>query len=249
MYRVLVVLAAGCGRIGFDPSAGDATPLHDEDHDGVPDEVDVCPHIPGPQVDTDGDGVGDDCDPEPTNPRQHRALFAAMTPGDQPFMVFADGIATQLADALHVDGNASTHLYLAGVTYQSVQITVGIDVAQVLGTGVQHQIAMAPTGDQSVPYDFGELNEGPGYSHAEITHFTGTGYTELSTQDLTAGMHAGPVQLQITLTTAGMFALDGGWPSDAYHLTAPVTWSGTTGYGMDFNNLVFDLDYIFFVSW
>jgi hypothetical protein len=66
------LVLASCGRIGFDPSDGVVTPVcmvpvgHDEDHDGIDDACDVCPHVAdGPQLDRDGDRVGDACDPDP----------------------------------------------------------------------------------------------------------------------------------------------------------------------------------------
>jgi hypothetical protein len=49
------------------------TPPVDSDGDGIPDNVDNCPHVANPdQKDTDGDGVGDACDNCPTvsNPTQ-----------------------------------------------------------------------------------------------------------------------------------------------------------------------------------
>lgn len=87
---LLLVLLAGCGRLAFDSSqdaavvAGDdakqCVPVgHDEDGDTVDDACDVCPHLPGPQVDGDGDGVGDACDPNPMEARDHIVFFDPFT--------------------------------------------------------------------------------------------------------------------------------------------------------------------------
>jgi hypothetical protein len=80
--RWWLLLVAGCGRVAFDPR-GDAdvdvgsSPIgHDEDHDGIPDDQDNCPHVPNvDQANADGDGVGDVCDPNPNDPREHIASF------------------------------------------------------------------------------------------------------------------------------------------------------------------------------
>ena len=71
--QIAAALTVGaCGRIDFaEPSV--CTPVgHDEDHDGIDDACDDCPHIADPQqLDSDGDGVGDVCDPNPTLPIDH----------------------------------------------------------------------------------------------------------------------------------------------------------------------------------
>jgi hypothetical protein len=84
MTRVLMVVS-GCGRLGFESIDGggarDARPCptpvgHDEDHDGIDDACDGCPHVVDPaQIDSDGDGVDDVCDPSPLVPGQHIAFF------------------------------------------------------------------------------------------------------------------------------------------------------------------------------
>src|SRR5437660_1556617 len=70
---------------------------HDEDGDGTPDAVDVCPEVADDQFDSDCDGVGDACDPEPLVPNQTILFFAAMTPDDVTFST--QGAWTKQADA------------------------------------------------------------------------------------------------------------------------------------------------------
>ncbi|HEY0254762.1 MAG TPA: hypothetical protein VGC41_24720 [Kofleriaceae bacterium] len=84
--KLLLLLLAGCGRIGFGDQArgsdaaiatdGGACTGHDEDGDGIPDACDDCPVDPDPaQTDRDGDGVGDACDVRPDTAGDKRVMF------------------------------------------------------------------------------------------------------------------------------------------------------------------------------
>jgi hypothetical protein len=99
-WRIRLLLAASCGRLGFDPTAGDTprdavvidariclAPVgHDEDADGVDDACDGCPHISDPsQPDIDGDRVNDACDPRPDIAGETIGLFASFAAADSRF--------------------------------------------------------------------------------------------------------------------------------------------------------------------
>jgi hypothetical protein len=77
----LLLVTAGCGRLSFDELTDSGGPClaaigHDEDHDGVDDACDGCPHIADAlQSNSDGDGVNDACDPNPVSPREHIFFF------------------------------------------------------------------------------------------------------------------------------------------------------------------------------
>jgi hypothetical protein len=123
---VLVVGMTACGRIHFDAEQDAALvpdAVGDEDHDGVPDNVDNCPTVYNPDqanedgdrfgdvcdpcppypdadpvVDTDHDGVSDACDPNPTVPGDKIAVFEGFVeppPTAQLFgtWTFSDGNA------------------------------------------------------------------------------------------------------------------------------------------------------------
>lgn len=250
---LVIVLAVGCGRIGFapHPAGTDASSIgHDEDGDGYPDAIDLCPCVPSTQVDSDGDGIGDECDPEPTNPRQHLVLFATMQPFDQPLTAFAAaGAWTQLDDAIHFDGTE-----YASVTYdlvlQNAEIMFGMTVEGSTGGAVQHQIALYAIDDLSLSHDYAELNDIPGSSAAQLTHFDGTAYSAIKQQPLVAGIHAGPLVLQTRQIVGASVQLDGGWPGEPYNVTTPsALYQGGKHVHSDINNVAFDLDRVCIVGW
>lgn len=109
---------AACGRLDFD-ELGDAaarvcaTPAnHDEDHDGIDDACDVCPHIPDPaQTDTDGDGVGDACDPDPLSPRESIVFFDPFV-DVRPEWTHQNGNPIVANDSLYVDTRGTSGFQL-----------------------------------------------------------------------------------------------------------------------------------------
>lgn len=255
MRTVLVTIAlAGCGRVDFDPAPAGG---HDEDADGVPDVVDVCPHLPGSQDDGDGDGVGDDCDPEPANSRQRLLLFATMQPGDQPFAIIAGtGTWTQEADAFRfvTTGNGNGVLS-ANLAFASARIAVGMDVLSIDGgPGVQHQLALGSNMGSALPRYFVQINQGPNRANATaaVTQFNGT-YQDLAGQPVPGGFHTGAVFLQATidaLATPTSYAVDAGWPGEMY--TASTMAAGyvpSTHLTFNVNNLTFDMRYVWVVAW
>ena len=252
---MLVLGLAGCGRLGFDDlydASLEGVPVgHDEDGDGVPDMLDVCPHLPGPQIDVDGDGVGDDCDPEPTNPRQRLLQFSAMTPDDQPATLVGAGVWTQLADAIHFDGTLSGQVRQSGLTFQDVQVTIGADVQAVAGgASVQHQVSLFAAFSPPQLHYFVELNERLPSSSANVTYFDGTNYFVRASQPLANGWHTGPVELRLTQIVGVSTEMRGGWPGEMYTAIYPETLShGGDRYQININNLVLDLRYIHIVSW
>lgn len=166
----------GCGRVGFGEGSGDAVakicpnPVgHDEDHDGIDDACDGCPHIAdGAQVDTDGDGVDDVCDPNPASPRETIAFF-------DPFLVqrpewfFAGAPATFAGDSFTVDARNGGF----GAILQEVPIadtyTLGGRIEAV--TNGQRQMTIA-VGDSASAHYYCELEGTMLYGKLAETHTT-----------------------------------------------------------------------------
>jgi hypothetical protein len=99
MARVIAMIAvlatASCDLV-FGLNNSDVA--HDEDGDGIDDNVDNCPaDANADQLDTDMDGVGDVCDPHPMMPIDSRAFFDAFA-GDA-----SDGVLSPLWEV----GNAT----------------------------------------------------------------------------------------------------------------------------------------------
>ena len=259
-WWLLTVALAGCGRIGFDVTGGAGGPDapgdgHDEDGDGVPDDLDTCPHVAGPQDDRDGDGVGDLCDPEPDVGRQRIALFATLRPSDQPYPLPAGGGGgtwTQQADALHFDGDDYGELKLDVPPLVDARVAMGIDILAVRGgASAQHQLALALEDRVEMPHAFVELNEYDDVSVASITRFTGSSYTSILAMPLATRIHTGPVLLQATAFGGAQrqHDLDTGWPGETYMLRAPTPdYDGTTQVHFNVNNLEIAIRYVIVIA-
>lgn len=248
--RWLFVAAAACGRVGFDARPDAALPVgHDEDGDGVPDAIDVCPHIPDDQRDRDGDGVGDACDPEPDIPRQRIARFATMQPTDQPFDLGGTGVWTQAAHSVHFDGNGVGGLG-APMAAGNIRIAIGVDIEAVVGTMVQHQLATAALSDPAQPHYFVELDDDAGYDAADVSYFNGTTYNIGATQLLASNVHTGSVFLQATEVLDTSVTLDAGWPGEPYHAAQlDNLYQGGDRITFIVNNAVIDVRWICIITW
>jgi OOP family OmpA-OmpF porin len=80
----------GAFRVDVEPQPKTVPPISDRDHDGVPDELDKCPDVPGPKendgcpdVDTDGDGIPDRLDACPNEPGSKEMDGCPDRDGDQ----------------------------------------------------------------------------------------------------------------------------------------------------------------------
>ncbi len=246
MWVFVVLVVAGCGRIGFDPSGdalGDSASRHDEDGDGLLDVDDPCPHLPGTNADADGDRVGDACDPLPTTPTERIARFATMMPGDQPFALTGAGTWTPEADAVHCTGTVC--LLRVDRMLGDVRVHVGAEITERLGAaGDQHQLALR-IGNSGPTFYATEVNEVGSYTVASITYFDGDAFVSQQQQDLAAGVHPGDLDLRHDARRApSTVAFDGGWPGERYRLELPgATYTGGTYIRVNTNNLGFRVRY------
>ena len=90
MHRAWLLLLVACDKVlGLSPNPVDATAIdaspdarlamHDEDGDGVDDNIDLCPTFADPtQLDEDRDGVGNACDPHPNDAIDKRVYFSPL---------------------------------------------------------------------------------------------------------------------------------------------------------------------------
>lgn len=253
----LVLAAAACGRVDFgartiDAMVADAVTGHDEDGDGVPDIIDVCPHVPDPdQLDSDGDGIGDACDPEPENPRQMLVRFATLQPGDQPLGLAGTGTWTQEADSLHFDGNMDGD-FTFFLSATNVRVAIGVQIESLVGdVTTHHQISVGYDHEMSPNY-FVELDQQSTFEQADVTQFDGSNYTEEGSQLLPNGVHTGSATLQLTIVGGATptATLDGGWPGEPYHVTAPApSYVDGVRSGATINNLVCDVLWFWIIQW
>jgi hypothetical protein len=259
LWRLALISLAGCGRIGFEvtsqPSDAPADVLsgHDEDGDGVPDSIDVCPHVADSQSDGDGDEVGDACDPNVVAGGDRIALFATMRVGDQPLLVFADPMATwtQGDDALRLDGDLAGDFY-AGASLPmnagTVRVELGVDIITIGSAGTQHQFAI--TTSTLVPNYFGELNESSGLpGGAYITEFDGAVYNNRVVQAIAGGIHPGAIRLSLDQRVATSTMFEATWPGEPYVvMIADNLYQGSDLLQININNLQLEIRYLVMIT-
>lgn len=240
-----LVALAGCGRVGFD-AQGDGAAGPDQDGDGVPDAVDTCPCLAGPQLDSDGDGVGDICDFEPANPRQTQVLYPMG--GEQPLDLTQNGaVWTQGLAALHLDGTGDYFAALSarGLAFGDARVQLGFTILATNGAALQHQIALHVVPMAVDRADFVELEEDLPASRVGLTYFDGTTYHQREAVPLAGPIHPGSFAIDATFLVATRVSATLGWPGEVYALDRPTTTHlGTQVVRLDFNNMVLDVDYM-----
>jgi hypothetical protein len=251
LWWLALISLAGCGRIGFEvTSQPDAVLLHDEDGDGVPDTVDVCPHLAGAQIDGDNDGVGDDCDPNPIVARDQIALFATLQPGDQPFTLFDDqGTWIAHEDSIEYTGVPDTMGFFYGglglnTPLADTRIAVGFDVLDHMDGAPQNQFAVGIV-PASLPYYYVELNEGGGVGYAQVTLYDDTGFNAADQRPLDMQIHEGSVFFQGTFVTNTGVRFDASWPGEPYSLQVmDQIYQGGDFVQINVNGLLVEIRYL-----
>jgi hypothetical protein len=261
LWRLALIAFAGCGRIGFevasqpsDGRTGDGMLSgHDEDGDGVPDSIDVCPHLADNQADLDGDGVGNGCDPNFMTPGDRIAVFATMQPGTQPFTIntATTGTLTQADDSLNVGGDLTGGFYMGlslPITAGDVRVDIGFDITAVGSASSQHQFAVATT--TITPNYFGELNENIGsFSGAYITHFDGTNYNQAAADNLATGIHPGPVQFVLDERVNTFVRIGVAWPGEPYGAQVNDNlYQASDLLQININNLQLEIRYVIVIT-
>ena len=194
---VVIATLAGCGRVGFDP-LGDQATGHDEDGDGVPDSVDVCPFLDDDQRDQDDDGVGDACDPEPVVRRQRIALFLAMT-ADDPVIPRQVGTWRIRDDSWETTGIPYSDLEV-DVPLVSAEIYAGLDV--IAHPAFPQQIGIDAGDFDGMPYYYGEVyrNDAGGNGFTGLSHYDGgTSYSPVNHKPLTTPFPIGSTTVHLTV--------------------------------------------------
>jgi hypothetical protein len=252
-YVALLALVAACGRWRFDEIPRDDAGMadgpagHDEDGDGLPDLIDLCPQIAGDNADADGDQVGDACDPNPSIPTERITLFATMQPGDVPF---ADTMGwIQNADSIlgkNVPGDFSVVNAMSVTrTLGTVRIDLRFTISSINGTPAdQHQVACGLEG--TVPFYFVELNDNGNLTqhYLGITSYDATnGYQNVGQTDVPGGLHTGTGLLRVDADAATRtWDVEAGWLGELYSASGPTAaYSGSNAMRFVFNALDIDV--------
>jgi hypothetical protein len=265
--RSLVLLTAGCGRLGFggggNNSPVDASDMtdsladiatcalvHDEDGDSLDDACDPCPHLAEPTIDSDNDGVGDACDPQPAIGKQRIAFFDTFETMRSEWAGLSNMTIGQ--DQL----NASS--MSPATSYGNVAIANG-ELELVTGGVVNAVFASTP---HSIAISFGFNAGGANYHYVQfydtggggglisIAKAEGGSYPTLSSTAYTGDLPTGAWRMQINESVAAQsitFASTlGGQPHTTLvsSTSSPTTLMSANGMALLVRNADVTLDYV-----
>lgn len=126
---------------------------HDEDHDDLPDECDLCPTMNASNADGDGDLVGDACDPDPARsgnsilafyPFVASGAFMSEPPAGETYsndqLVLTSTTATSIDVVTHpevltlvIDGLPATGVATIGLDLETTSTTLECSLGQFCG--------------------------------------------------------------------------------------------------------------------
>ncbi len=245
----MLVLLTAC-RLRFDEvdARGDAevgSLGHDEDTDGIADDVDPCPHVPGTSADSDGDGVGDACDPEPMNPRQHWTLFDPLTSDSAYTTILGTWLPT--GDGLRCDTSSAYGQLRRELAFQLGVYEIGVDVVSRDPDAGTYQISTAVLTSPTLPYYYVEIYEMlPSAQYTSVSRFDGSVYAPVVRETLANGVHTGSVALRLRAgPTTPSVSVDATWPSESYSQSLPAPdYTGGTRIDIRAVGLVLEVRYI-----
>jgi hypothetical protein len=240
------LLVAAC-RLRFDEIGAreDAETAHDEDADGIADDVDPCPHVAGEAADGDGDGVGDACDPEPSNPRQRWELFDPLT-SDSPYTIIL-GTWVHTGDGMRCDTSSAYGQLRRELAFQLGVYEVGVDIISRDPDAPAYQISTAVLSSPAQPYYYVEIYEMlPSAQYASVSTFDGAVFAPVVRTTLANGVHTGSLALRFRAEPGTpSIAVDAAWPGESYSRSQPAPdYTGGTRVDVRAVGLVLELRYL-----
>ena len=221
LVAATVVMAGGCGRLGFNSprgvdaqDVGDASQNggdrdgrlaagHDEDGDGLPDLFDNCPHIANvTQADIDADNVGDACDSFPTTANTLR-FYSLQTADVNTPDESITGNWIKNDDAWIANDPINANLHIAGPTGTS-EIFIGYEVGSVLTSAALHVLSVRAENLAADAYYYGHYFSS-GLNNASVAnnrHDGAGNYQTLANNSSTGRPFAtGPASLAVRFDT------------------------------------------------
>ncbi len=222
---------------------------HDEDRDGIGDVCDLCPQVAAPQIDSDGDGIGDDCDPHPMVAGDVLVTFEPFaTPGgipaDATLVVGTASDWTVANDELSNTGLDLTDVLLFDAGTPNQTIDAGVTVTGIEASATSTIAIMAVTDSESTADNFFLcLAETNSFPNYALYYDAGGIFTALDFDDVTTATFPGVFRLRSRIDANGESCAIAASPAPQA-LTSVSIPVGNTYVGLRLREVVVSIQYV-----
>jgi hypothetical protein len=223
-------------------------PGHDEDGDGVPDEIDNCPGLANAdQANSDSDAVGDACDPAPSVSGETLLRFSSFATAD-PDYDLSSGMS-YVRDAVYVSPPRpnSQQTLARAYSFGDTDLWYRVRIESVLADS-PHKIAIEIR-QSGRAYYYAQLYEDSNASTASVSYFDGSVYSNVAHVQL-ATIQPGDLVLHLqTRMSPPTFTFDATLSGERYHVPASTPgFSGGVDYSLTLEHFTADIESVMVIG-